>query len=69
MRPLAENDKGLNQQQLTKAPPKNKSVGLLVTGSDDPDLAAVIAAWPTLPGDVRRSILQAVKASTGNPRK
>jgi hypothetical protein len=31
----------------------------------DPDLAAVVAAWPELPEAVRQSILMLVKAAEG----
>ena len=31
---------------------------------NDPDLALIVAAWPALPDDVRRTILGVVKLST-----
>ncbi len=32
-------------------------------GPDDPDLAAIIEAWPTLPEGVRQGILTLIRAS------
>jgi hypothetical protein len=32
-----------------------------------PDLAAVVAAWPTLPEPIRAGILAMVSAATGGP--
>jgi len=39
------------------------SVGLPVTQQKDPELTAVIDAWPTLPPDVRKMIATVVKAT------
>jgi len=38
-------------------------VGLPVTQQKDPELTAVIDAWPTLPPDVRKMIATVVKAT------
>jgi hypothetical protein len=47
------------------------SVGLSVNPQNDADLKAVIDAWPTLPADVRRTIVGVVKATMekGKARK
>jgi hypothetical protein len=34
--------------------------------TDDPDLAAVVAAWPKLPEAIRAGILAMVKAASGS---
>jgi hypothetical protein len=33
---------------------------------DDPDLASIIAAWPTLPAETKAGILAMVAASRGS---
>jgi hypothetical protein len=39
--------------------------GHAVTGAvNDPDLAAVVAAWPALPASIRAGILAMVRASS-----
>jgi hypothetical protein len=34
---------------------------------DDPELAALVAAWPTLPEAIRAGILAMVRAAGGHP--
>jgi hypothetical protein len=36
----------------------------MVTPPTDPDLSAVVAAWPTLPPAIRAGVLALVKAGT-----
>ncbi len=38
-------------------------------GPQDADLARVVAAWPELPGAIRRAVLALVGASTPTPRE
>jgi len=46
------------------APPDpSLSLGLSLNPENDPDLAAVVTAWPHLPGDVRKMIAGVVKAT------
>ena len=59
--------------QLRKPPPSLAAQGKRaaqieppLNGSDDPDLAAVVAAWPELPEAIKAGILAMVKAASGS---
>ena len=55
-----------NKQELADAPQDactSACTGNAESGHDDPDLAAIVAAWPTLPEPVKAGIVWMVEAS------
>jgi len=48
---------------LTPTPPETLSPHLSVNPENDPDLTAIVDAWPMLPADVRKMIAGVVRAT------
>jgi hypothetical protein len=63
---LAEKTQTANRQTVTPTPDPTLSPGLSLNPENDRDLRSVLDAWPMLPGDVKRTILHAVKATLGS---
>jgi len=59
--PSQENCKPLDPQVVTNSVPETLSPGLSLNPENDPDLAMVLNAWPTLPAEIRQTILGIIK--------
>jgi hypothetical protein len=46
---------------VTNSVPETLSPGLSLNPENDPDLAMVLNAWPTLPAEIRQTILGIIK--------
>jgi hypothetical protein len=50
-----------------ETPPFGDAGSLHNPAETDPDLARIIAAWPTLPEPIRRAMLALVESAPGGP--
>ena len=66
MRPLPECSKGMPGNSLRQGPSQVAEHLPNDTCQTDPDLAAVVAAWPELPEAIKAGILAMVKAASGS---
>ncbi len=66
MRPLPECFKGTPGKSLRQGPSQVAEHLPNDTCKTDPDLAAVVDAWPELPGAIKAGIVAMVKAGSGD---
>jgi hypothetical protein len=66
MRPQADSPKGSLPNDLRQPAPSVAHHLPADTCKTDPDLAAVVAAWPELPATLKAGILAMVKAESPN---
>jgi hypothetical protein len=64
MRPPLQRSKGMPDNHLSQAPPPVADHLPNDTCKTDPDLAAVVTAWPELPEAIKAGILAMVRAAS-----